>query len=50
MTGFEPESSGIGSDRSANCAITTAQSYRFLHLAALNCKTWNMFLTRKHFV
>ena len=50
MTGFEPKSSGIGSDRSANCAITTAQSYRFLHLAALNCKTWNMFLTRKHFV
>ena len=25
MTGFEPGSSGIGSDRSANCAITTAQ-------------------------
>ena len=25
MTGFEPESSGIGSDRSANCATTTAQ-------------------------
>ena len=25
MTGFEPGSSGIGSDRSANCATTTAQ-------------------------
>ena len=24
MTGFEPGSSGIGSDRSANCATTTA--------------------------
>ena len=26
MTGLEPGSSGIGSDRSANCATTTAQS------------------------
>ena len=26
MTGFEPGSSGIGSDRSANCATTTAPS------------------------
>ena len=26
MTGFEPGSSGIRSDRSANCATTTAQS------------------------
>ena len=25
MIGFEPGSSGIGSDRSANCATTTAQ-------------------------
>ena len=24
MTGFEPGSSGIGSDRAANCATTTA--------------------------
>ena len=24
MTGFEPESSDIGSDRSANCGTTTA--------------------------
>ena len=27
MTGFEPGSSGTGSDRSANCATTTAQGY-----------------------
>ena len=27
MTGFEPGSSGIGSDRSANCATTTAQQF-----------------------
>ena len=26
MTGFEPGSSGIGSDRSANCAKTTSQN------------------------
>ena len=25
MTGFEPESSGIVGDRSANCATTTSQ-------------------------
>ena len=25
MTGFEPGSSGIGSDRAVNCATTTAQ-------------------------
>ena len=25
MAGFEPESSNLGSDRSANCARTTAQ-------------------------
>ena len=25
MTGFEPRTSGIGSDRSTNCATTTAQ-------------------------
>ena len=25
MSGFEPGSSGIGSDRAANCATTTAQ-------------------------
>ena len=24
MTGFEPQVSGVGSDRSANCATTTA--------------------------
>ena len=30
MTGFDPESSDIGSDRSANCATTTAK-------ADLNC-------------
>ena len=24
MTGFEPQTSGVGSDRSTNCATTTA--------------------------
>ena len=28
MAGFEPGSSGIGSDRSANCATTTARRRR----------------------
>ena len=37
MTGFEPGSSGIGSDRSANCATTTAQKCRFV-LSATNVK------------
>ena len=33
MTGFEPRSSDIGSDRSANCATTTAQyGMMFMHL------------------
>ena len=30
MTGFKPGSSGIGSDRSANCATTTAHLGHFL--------------------
>ena len=29
MTGFEPGSSGIGGDRSANCATTTAHLFSF---------------------
>ena len=29
MTGFEPGSSDIGSDRSANCATTTALEFYF---------------------
>ena len=29
MTGFEPGSSGIGNDRSANCATTTAVLVNF---------------------
>ena len=33
MTGFKPGSSGIGSDRSANCVTTTAQE----HLFTVNC-------------
>ena len=28
MTGFEPQVSGVGSDRSANCATTTAPCVR----------------------
>ena len=31
MTGFEPGSSGIGSDRSANCATTTALQRIYLY-------------------
>ena len=31
MTGFEPGSSGIGSDRSAICATTTALAVHFYH-------------------
>ena len=31
MTGFEPGSSAIGSDRSANCATTTALIYAPLY-------------------
>ena len=31
MTGFEPGSSGIGSDRSANCATTTAPPEHVWH-------------------
>ena len=31
MTGFEPGSSGIGSNHSANCATTTAQLTLFTH-------------------
>ena len=30
MTGFEPGSSDIGSDRSANCATTTARHPSYL--------------------
>ena len=30
MTGFEPRTSGIGSDRSTNWATTTAQYTQFL--------------------
>ena len=30
MTGFEPGSSGIGSDRSANCATIIAQNNSLL--------------------
>ena len=30
MTGFEPGSSGIGRDRSANCATTTADRFVFV--------------------
>ena len=35
MIGFEPRSSGIGSDRSANCATTTARKVYFLHVLQL---------------
>ena len=36
MTGFEPDSSGIVSDRSANCATTTSQ---------VNILTWHCVVT-----
>ena len=36
MTGFEPGSSGIGSDHAANCATTTAQ-----HKVILKFTSWN---------
>ena len=32
MTGFEPRTSGIGSDRSTNWATTTSQKNEFLEL------------------
>ena len=32
MTGFKPQTSGIGSDRSTNWATTTAQFEEILHL------------------
>ena len=32
MTGFEPGSSGVGSDHSANCATTTSQGKIFLYI------------------
>ena len=31
MTGFEPRTSGIGSDRSTNWSTTTASSYSFTY-------------------
>ena len=31
MSGFEPGTSGIGSDRSANCATTTDPTYCIYH-------------------
>ena len=40
MTGFEPGSSGIASDRSANCATTTSQCkvlVNFFHLISVPC-------------
>ena len=40
MTGFEPRISGVGSDRSTNCATTTAPlDYMFVHLSVgpMNC-------------
>ena len=32
MTGFEPRMSGFGSDRSTNCATTTAPSYSLVKI------------------
>ena len=43
MTGFEPGSSGIGSDRSANCATTTAQSETFYFSSLKWYNTANSF-------
>ena len=31
MTGFEPRTSGVGSDRSINCTTTTAQKNKSFH-------------------
>ena len=38
MTGFKPGSSGIGSDRSANCATTTTLTFESLQLFFFNLK------------
>ena len=39
MTGFEPQISGVGSDRSTNCITTTAQQiqkyFKILNLKAI---------------
>ena len=50
MTGFEPRISGIGSDRSTNCATTTALPLYIFHssLALLDpCYSQNNFLRIK---
>ena len=38
MTGFEPRTSGFGSDRSTNCATTTFQGTELLALTSLYTK------------
>ena len=40
MTGFEPGSSGIGSDRSANCATTTAHLFEIISKIPLSLDTF----------
>ena len=45
MTGFEPGSSGIGSDCSANCAITTAQK-KHLFFIAVTIRKVQLYLYR----
>ena len=35
MTGFEPRTSGIGSNRSTNCATTTAQVFARSYVSKL---------------
>ena len=42
MTGFEPRTSGVGSDRSTNCATTTAH---LIKLIWRNLKNYNFPLT-----
>ena len=42
MTGFEPGSSGIGSDHSANCATTTSQVPYCLYLLKAPTKTYRL--------
>ena len=40
MTGFEPRTSAIGSNHSANLATTTAQNYRFFLTNLTSTKVW----------